>query len=81
MGETLTSLINGVLRQLAGRHMDRNAMHASLTYAARMYILENIRKPDLSAAEIADAIGASRSSLYRLFEEDAGYRNTFPRRA
>lgn len=72
IGETLKSLITGVLRQLVGRKIDRNAMHIAIEQAARMYILDNIRKPNLSAAEISHAIGVSRSSLYRLFEEDGG---------
>lgn len=50
------------------------AMPADLGRRMRLYIEQNLHRPDLTPAFLSKALGASRSQLYRAFERFGGIR-------
>lgn len=53
----------------------RNDILSALYVKIKEYIRSNLESPDLSPDNICKTIGISRSSLYRLFEQDGGVAN------
>ncbi|VWB49103.1 AraC family transcriptional regulator [Burkholderia lata] len=58
----------------------RNELLSTLYVKIKEYIRQNLESPDLSPDRICKEIGISRSSLYRLFEQDGGVANYIRKR-
>ncbi|OXI80489.1 AraC family transcriptional regulator [Burkholderia sp. AU33423] len=58
----------------------RNELLSALYVKIKEYIRQNLESPDLSPDRICKEIGISRSSLYRLFEQDGGVANYIRKR-
>ncbi|VWB26645.1 AraC family transcriptional regulator [Burkholderia lata] len=58
----------------------RNELLSTLYVKIKAYIRQNLESPDLSPDRICKEIGISRSSLYRLFEQDGGVANYIRKR-
>lgn len=58
----------------------RNDLLSTLYVKIKEYIRQNLESPELSPDRICKEIGVSRSSLYRLFEQDGGVANYIRKR-
>jgi AraC-like DNA-binding protein len=58
----------------------RNELLSTLYVKIKEYIRQNLESPELSPDQICKELGVSRSSLYRLFEQDGGVANYIRKR-
>lgn len=66
-----TELLGACLAMEAGR-ADFGVRESPLLMRARAYVEANLLEPSLNPAKISEALGVSRSTLYRLFEPLGG---------
>ncbi|MXN76787.1 helix-turn-helix domain-containing protein [Burkholderia sp. 4701] len=79
--EATLSLVKAMLNPFGADAANaRNELLATLYVKIKEYIRQNLESPDLSPERICKDIGISRSSLYRLFEQDGGVANYIRKR-
>jgi AraC-like DNA-binding protein len=76
MADTLIQLMAQALNGERALQPEPHTLTAkALILRVQTYIRENLTAPDLTPAAIAQALGLSRSTLYRLFEQHGGVGN------
>ncbi|MEQ5840639.1 helix-turn-helix domain-containing protein [Paraburkholderia acidicola] len=79
--EATLSLVKAMLNPFGADAANaRNELLSTLYVKIKEYIRQNLESPELSPERICKEIGISRSSLYRLFEQDGGVANYIRKR-